>query len=101
MNVLYKLYCRTYQLILRMALPFLPYREPKIVYKKEEIADQLKEKNYKRLLFVTDEGIRKHGVTKEIEEYLASSGFELSVYDETRVNPTLTTKNISKNSIPD
>ena len=31
MNYLKKIYCRTFQTGLKIALPFLPYRKPKIV----------------------------------------------------------------------
>ena len=31
MNRLRKIYCRTYQTVFRLALPFLPYRTPEVV----------------------------------------------------------------------
>ena len=31
MNPIRKLYCRAFQLVFRIALPFLPYREPKLL----------------------------------------------------------------------
>lgn len=31
MNRFKKIYCRTFQTVLKIALPFLPYRKPKIV----------------------------------------------------------------------
>ena len=33
MNILFKIYCRTYQLCFKLALPILPYRDPKIIDK--------------------------------------------------------------------
>lgn len=32
MNKIKKLYCRTFQTAFKLALPFLPYRKPEIVY---------------------------------------------------------------------
>lgn len=43
MNILHKIYCRTFQLCFRMALPFLPYREPAILNNFTEITSVLDE----------------------------------------------------------
>lgn len=32
MNTLRKLYCRTFQTVLKISIPFLPYRKPRVVY---------------------------------------------------------------------
>ena len=31
MNIFKKIYCRSFQTVFKIALPFLPYRKPKIV----------------------------------------------------------------------
>lgn len=43
MNILHKIYCRTFQLCFRVALPFLPYREPAILNNFTEITSVLDE----------------------------------------------------------
>lgn len=88
MNRIKKIYCRTYQSVLRAALPFLPYRNPKILHSVAEIPGVLVEKGLKRPLLVTDVSIRGLGLTKRLEEVLAESGEAAVIYDRTKQNPT-------------
>ena len=43
MNVFEKIYCRAVQAVVHVALPVLPYREPRILGGVSEIADVLEE----------------------------------------------------------
>ncbi len=88
MNLFKRFYCRTFQVILRIALPILPYRNPKFLGKAEDVPDLLKEKGLCRPLLVTDQTLRELGVTRNLERVLRASGFPLAVYDGTRQNPT-------------
>lgn len=88
MNLFKRLYCRTFQIVLRIALPLLPYRNPKFLGKAEDVPDLLKEKGLQRPLLVTDQTLRGLGVTRNLELVLKASGFPLAVYDGTRTNPT-------------
>ena len=49
MNLPKKLFCRSFQTVLRAALPLLPYRDPKILNGVEEIPDCLKAKNIRKV----------------------------------------------------
>lgn len=88
MQLFKKLYCRTYQGVLRAALPVLPYRKPVQLKKVEDIADVLKEKNKDKVLLVTDSGIRGFGLTSNLENHLKENGILCVVYDKTVANPT-------------
>jgi len=88
MNIFKKIYCRTYQGIFKMAIPFLPYREPKILETDDEVLNVLKSKNIKNALFVTDKSIRGLGLTISLEEKLQNNKINVFVYDETVPNPT-------------
>lgn len=88
MNIFKKLYCRTFQTIFRIALPFLPYREPKMLKTNEDAVSVLKEQNKKSVLLVTDKGIRGLGLTKKLEDAVEKAGFKLCVFDEVVPNPT-------------
>ena len=88
MNSWKKLYCRTFQAALKAALPFLPYRKPKIVGSVRDIPDILIQKRCSRVLIVTDEGIRKAGLTKRLQKALSDNGIPYSIYDKTVANPT-------------
>ena len=89
MNIFSRFYCRVYQTIFRVFLPMLPYREPKILNSLNEIITLLKDKNIKSVLLVTDGGIRKNGLTKELEQNLEKAQINISVYDKTNANPTV------------
>lgn len=88
MNSWKKLYCRTFQAALKAVLPFLPYRKPKIVGSVRDIPDILIQKRCSRVLIVTDEGIRKAGLTKRLQKALSDNGIPYSIYDKTVANPT-------------
>ena len=88
MNIFKKFYCRAFQTAFKLALPILPYREPKIIKTNEEIINLLKENNISSILLVTDKGIRGFNLTKSLEEIIESSGIKLSIYDAVVPNPT-------------
>ena len=88
MNIFKKVYCRAFQTVFRLAIPFLPYREPEILNGVEALAALLKDKNVRAALLVTDAGIRKAGITAPLEELLKKNGVRVAVYDGTRANPT-------------
>lgn len=88
MNVFKKIYCRTFQTVFRLALPVLPYREPKILSGLAEIPKQLSSEGLKKPLLVTDAGIAAAGLLGKLEEVLKAGGTEYAVYDKTVANPT-------------
>ena len=94
MNIFKKFYCRTYQSILKMTLPFLPYRQPKILKTNEDVVNVLKEIGIVKVLLVTDGGIFNLGLTQKLEETLAENGVEVFVYKDTVANPT--TQNVQE-----
>lgn len=88
MNIFRKIYCRSYQGVFRALLPFLPYREPKILKNYTELARVLKEKKISNILLVTDKTIYSLGLTKEMEDKLCKYGINCYVYSGTVANPT-------------
>ena len=83
-----KIYCRCYQQIFHIAIPFLPYRKPKILQGIAELPTLLHKKKITSLLLVTDASIRSFGLTAPLEKLLADEGIECIVYDKTVANPT-------------
>ena len=63
MRITRKIYCRVFQTVFRAALPFLPYRNPKIIPSVAGIADVCRKKNIHSVMIVTDGGIRALGLT--------------------------------------
>ena len=89
MNIFRKIYCRTFQLGFRLALPILPYREPKILENNQEVIDMLKDENKKHVFFVTDKNIRGIGITKALETALTDNNIAVTIYDDVLPNPTI------------
>lgn len=89
MNLIKKIYCRVFQFCFRVALPILPYREPKILENMKALAALLKEKEKNSILIVTDKGISGLGLLEELTEALKESGITYHVYDDTVPNPTI------------
>lgn len=89
MNIIKKIYCRSFQTVFRIALPILPYREPNILSSVDEIIPILKKKNMDSVLLVTDKGIRNLKLTEPLEILLKDNDINCFVYDETVPNPTI------------
>lgn len=88
MNTLKKIYCRTFQTAFKIAIPFLPYRKPKIIKSIREIPDILRKYQHSSVLIITDSGIRKFGLTTRLEQTLSADGIKYAIYDKTVANPT-------------
>lgn len=82
-------YCRIYQSIFRLLLPFLPYREPSIYHSQDDLIDLLKKKKITSIMLITDKGIRGSGLTRKLENLLKDNNISLVVYDKTNANPTV------------
>lgn len=88
MNKYRTLYCRTFQTAFKWALPFLPYRKPRIVGSVKKLPEILAKKKCGCVLIITDSGIRSHGLTEKLEKALADNGIGYLIYDKTVANPT-------------
>ena len=85
MNILKKIYCRTFQTAFKLALPILPYTTPKILNKVEELPEEFLKRKINRVMLVTDSGLR--AITAKLEELLPEKGIICFVYDGTEANP--------------
>lgn len=92
MNIFKKTYCRIYQGVMRLILPFLPYREPKLLCNNNEIAKVINSQKIKKALIVTDKTLYNLGLTKSLTESLKNNDIEFTVFSDTVANPT--TKNV-------
>lgn len=88
MNPIKKMYCRTYQSVFKVTIPFLPYRKPKLLDDMPELVKLLQKKKISSVLLVTDESIRALGITTPLENLLKTSDIDCIVYDRTVANPT-------------
>lgn len=90
MHTLRKIYCRTFQTVFKIALPFLPYRTPEIVPSVKKLPEIIRANGSSRVLIITDAGIRSLGLTKRLENALTASDIPYTIYDKTVANPTTT-----------
>ena len=89
MNLSEKIFCRVFQGAFRAALPVLPYREPEILKEVKMIPKLLQKKRIRRVLLVTDAGVRGLGLTGRLEMGLKEAGIRCVVYDKVVANPTI------------
>ena len=93
MNPFKKAYCRTFQSVLKAALPFLPYRKPEIIHSVQGIPQILEKKKCDHVLIITDIGIISHGLISRLEDALDKHFIPYVIYDGTVANPTTTNVN--------
>lgn len=89
MHLARRAWCRTYQMVFRIALPILPYTEPRILEHAEDVPAVLQKSSIQKVLIVTDPGIARLGLTASLKRALTAQGIGVTVYSETRANPTV------------
>lgn len=90
MNRFKKIYCRTFQTVFKIALPFLPYRKPKIIGSVNALPAIIRKKKCNNVLVITDEGITRLGLTDRLQRSLTEADISYTIYDKTVANPTTT-----------
>lgn len=89
MNLMKKIYCRVFQTCFRIAIPVLPYRNPKVLSSVKEIPEIIKDKGISSVLVVTDESLHRLGLLDELKTELEAAKISYTVYDKTAANPTI------------
>lgn len=89
MNAIDRLRCRTFQTIFRMALPFLPYRQPKLLGRLRDIAPLLRQKNIASVLLIADEGLRELELTAPLEKSLERAHISCAIHVQRNPIPTI------------
>ena len=80
MNPLRRICCRTFQTGLKIALPLLPYRKPKVVGSAKTLPEVIQKKECSKVLIITDAGSRKLGLTRRLEKALAGADIPYFIY---------------------
>ncbi|MCL2882783.1 MAG: iron-containing alcohol dehydrogenase [Coriobacteriia bacterium] len=89
MSVFYRAYCRIYQQAFRLAANFLPWRKPETLDSIAALVTLLQGKEISRVLLVTDAGILKVGLDRDLVKALGSSQITVVCYGDTEPNPTI------------
>lgn len=89
MNIFFKAYCRLYQLLLKLSIPFLPYRTPKILNSYNDISLIIKKNKLNNIFIVTGPNIYKKGLLNELENNLKQNKLNYYIFNKTESNPTI------------
>ena len=65
------------------------YRNPKIIPSVAGIPEVCRKKKITKVMIVTDEGIRRLGLTSFLEKTLTENNISYCIYDRTVANPTI------------
>lgn len=89
MNLAKSAYCRIFQTVFRIALPFLPYRDPQVLKSVDMAAATLVYHAKKRALIVTDKSIHGLGLVDGLKAALTRRDVDFTVFDDVVPNPTV------------
>ena len=89
MNIFEKSFCRIYQFCFKLAIPLLPYRQPKMIDGFKSVPQVLRDEKVSSVIIVTDSAISKLGLTKGLEQVLEQNNIPYCIYDKTVANPTV------------
>ncbi|KLT15827.1 iron-containing alcohol dehydrogenase [Neobacillus vireti] len=89
---MYKVYCRSFQGVMKIASTFMPWREPELLVGEnslKELPKLIKRNNIETVLIVTDQGIVSVGLMDNFLNDLRAEGIDYFIYDKTVPNPTI------------
>lgn len=86
-----KLYCRTFQLIMKFGNYFMPYRMPEYIEGENSVLklpSWIKEKNLNNVFIVTDNGLMNIGLPNPLFKVFEDEGIKYTVFSNIEPNPT-------------
>ncbi|MGG3560720.1 iron-containing alcohol dehydrogenase [Neobacillus rhizosphaerae] len=89
---MYKVYCRSFQGVMKTTSYFLPWREPELLEGENslyELPQRIKNQNIESVLIVTDKGIVSVGLIDKFLEALRVEKIKFVMFDKTVPNPTI------------
>ena len=89
MNLLAAAGCRAFQTVMKWAIPFLPYREPRILNSVQDVPTLLREQDISCVLLVTDPFLHISGLLEPLKQALEGASLRYVLYDQTSSNPTV------------
>ncbi|MFC5602788.1 iron-containing alcohol dehydrogenase [Sporosarcina koreensis] len=89
---MYKLYCRSFQQVMKATAFFLPWREPQLIDGINSLAELpvfIQHEGIETVLIVTDKGIAATGLMDSFLDGLRNKGIKFVIFDKTVPNPTI------------
>ena len=96
MNFVKGFYCRIFQSVLKIAIPVLPYRSPRILHSVADIPVLLAERNITRIMIITDVFLHRSGKLEPMKKALTDAGVTVTIYDEVVPDPTIRNVEIAR-----
>ncbi len=84
-----KIFCRLYQFFFKMLLPFLPYREPKLLSDYEELSFTLSSNNINSIIIITTKDLMELNLTDNLLKTLKKHKINYTIYSDVLSNPTI------------
>ncbi len=87
-----KVYCRAYQSCLRIASLLLDWSQPEMITGEDsvlKISDILKSRSKKKVLLITDNGLKSLGLIDGLTQKLEEDGIRVFVFSDVQPNPTI------------
>jgi alcohol dehydrogenase class IV len=90
MNCFYRLYCRIFQRVLKLATNFLNFSEPKLLEGLDALPEFIKGKKIDSVLIVTDDFLHnKAKLIDSLKQGLKEANINVVIYDKVIPNPTI------------
>lgn len=89
---MYKLYCRSFQQVMKVSSAFLPWRVPELITGENSVGDLpglISKRGIDKILIITDKGIVAAGLMDGLLEGLQREKVRYAIYDRTVPNPTI------------
>ncbi|WP_230390734.1 iron-containing alcohol dehydrogenase [Reinekea sp. G2M2-21] len=87
--MLFRLYCRFFQFVMRLASYGLPWRQPSVLDSATSLAVQIKAESVSRVFVVSDATIVKLGLMQPLLQALDDNAIRYEIFSETLPNPTI------------
>ena len=100
---MYKLYCRIYQNIFKLASAFLPWRKPELlegINSLQNLPEIVKNRNINKVLIVTGPHIFSSGLLDVMLKSLEKEGVTYYIYNKTVQNPTIVKESLLLAEVP-
>ena len=88
MNLFYKMYARIFQGCFKLAIPLLPYRNPKLLDDTKKIAEVIKSNKKNKPLIITDKFLYNSGLLNNLLDSLRANNMPYEIYEDVLPNPT-------------
>ncbi len=92
MNTFQKIWCRTFQTVMKYASAVLPWREPEMLHFDDGtrgLGAFVKDKGYKKVFVVTGPNVYKRGLADDLIKGLEENGVPYALFNRVVNNPTI------------